>query len=556
MKVKPLLFLFYLLFSFFLARATHIVGGEITYELVDPATRTFKIYITGYVDLIGGQVTFGGGQLDFGDGSEVLTDIRQDSRVTILIDEQPVDNSYIVGITKFMVEHSFLEDGKYIVSYIEANRNDGILNMDNSVETLFYTESLLSTYQGRVENNSVEFIVPANLYYCSADNIEIPLGAYDSDGDSLSFSLQTPMQGSGEEVINYLYPNSLQFNNNLNEPVEMAIDGFGNIKMFSPALVGEYVLSIKVIEWRIVDGHLEVVGSVLRDLMFAVDACTNDGVEIDMEDTLTVISGITSEYSFNITGFEKVDGYNEYNSLRKDGSVVNSTIANGQINLMVETGCHQLSQPVNFLILQLMVDGRPPTVNKTSTVIVSPITSQCSYLQVVGNTHVLGGEQQINVVLKNTGLKTLAITDIVPPEGISVSQSTFEIEGESEVELIISIDESYDGKSRIIEVQSDADGGDRYILIKGNDGGIPLGLKERTTINDLVIYPNPTKDHIYFESDKIFVEARVYSIDGTLISRQSLRKEMVDLEEVPAGVFMIQFIGIDRSETYKIVIER
>ena len=52
------------------AQATHIRAGEITIERKNCQSLTFVFYVTGYVDLIGGQVLFGGGTLDFGDGTD------------------------------------------------------------------------------------------------------------------------------------------------------------------------------------------------------------------------------------------------------------------------------------------------------------------------------------------------------------------------------------------------------------------------------------------------------------------------------------------------------
>jgi hypothetical protein len=53
-----------------MAQATHIRAGEITIERKNCQSLTFVFFVTGYVDLIGGQVLFGGGTLDFGDGQK------------------------------------------------------------------------------------------------------------------------------------------------------------------------------------------------------------------------------------------------------------------------------------------------------------------------------------------------------------------------------------------------------------------------------------------------------------------------------------------------------
>ena len=69
------------------AQATHIRAGEVTIERKNCQSLTFVFYITGYVDLIGGQVLFGGGTIDFGDGTPPIESVRDDPRIEILLDE-------------------------------------------------------------------------------------------------------------------------------------------------------------------------------------------------------------------------------------------------------------------------------------------------------------------------------------------------------------------------------------------------------------------------------------------------------------------------------------
>ena len=120
------------LFSF-TAQATHLRAGEITLERVSCTDLTFKITITVYTDM-GSPIKFGDGILDFGDGSTPLTTPTIDNT------SRP-DLGPEVGTVSFTTTHTFGGPGKYVISYLEANRNAGILNMSNSVETRFYVET-------------------------------------------------------------------------------------------------------------------------------------------------------------------------------------------------------------------------------------------------------------------------------------------------------------------------------------------------------------------------------------------------------------------------------
>ena len=72
-----------------------------------------------------------------------------------------------------------------MVSYFEQNRNDGILNMDNSIDTPFFieTEILIDPFFG-LNNTPVLLIPPIDNGAVGIKYIHNP-GAFDTDGDSL-----------------------------------------------------------------------------------------------------------------------------------------------------------------------------------------------------------------------------------------------------------------------------------------------------------------------------------------------------------------------------------
>lgn len=212
---KKLYILFFGLLIFLLSQpafATHIRAGEITVQRLNCQSKTFVIYITGYVDLIGGQVTFGGGTLNFGDGSDPIVDIRNDSRVTIIFDEEPIENGNGVGITRFKVEHTFSGNNIYIISYQEPNRNGGIVNMDNSIETPFYVETMVRI-DGTLGCNMFlpEMLVPPIDFGCTGVAFFHNPGAFDRDGDSLAFEFVTPRKAKNTPVDNYRVLNNPEF---------------------------------------------------------------------------------------------------------------------------------------------------------------------------------------------------------------------------------------------------------------------------------------------------------------------------------------------------------
>ena len=264
-----------------MSKATHIRAGEITIERKNCQSLTFVIYVTGYVDLIDGQVTFGGGTLDFGDGSEPIVNIRESPRVTILRDEEDLGGGNGVGITQFRVEHTYSSNGNYIVSFNEANRNGGILNMDNSVQTRFYIESILRIDPFLGCNNSPVMLIPPIDFGCVDVAFYHNPGAYDVDGDSIAFEFVTPRKAVGTDVDNFREVNNPEFQGGPEDgsagPATFTIDPItGDIVWDSPGIAGEYNIAFIVKEYRKKEGQFFLMGTVVRDMQIIIRSCDNE----------------------------------------------------------------------------------------------------------------------------------------------------------------------------------------------------------------------------------------------------------------------------------------
>jgi len=107
--------------------ATHLRAGEITVERLSCQGKTFRITITVFTD-IGQGITakFGDGFLKFGDGTP--------DEVVPLI-ENPIDLGNDIGFNQYVTTHTYNSTGTFTISYTELNRNEGVLNMANSIDT-------------------------------------------------------------------------------------------------------------------------------------------------------------------------------------------------------------------------------------------------------------------------------------------------------------------------------------------------------------------------------------------------------------------------------------
>jgi hypothetical protein len=81
-------------------------------------------------------VRFGGdadiSYINFGDGEK---DFVPEQENIIRLDLDPYYGS--IAVASYTTIHTYASEGSYTIFYQEPNRNAGILNMDNSVNTLF-----------------------------------------------------------------------------------------------------------------------------------------------------------------------------------------------------------------------------------------------------------------------------------------------------------------------------------------------------------------------------------------------------------------------------------
>lgn len=295
--IKPLFkHLFPFLVIFFLVHAnsfaTHIRAGEITVERVNCQSLTFRFTFIGYRDT-GSDVIFGEGLFYFGDGTEPMT----------ITNEMFTSSAFGNEIEKnvLVVEHTYSAAGTYIVAYSEPNRNDGILNMDNSVNTQFYVESKLVIDPSGLCNNSPILLVPPIDEGCTQAAFYHNPGAFDPDGDSLSYEMTIPKQDRGTDVVNYRNPNLPEFysgnyeesNENGNRRPTFTINNLtGDVVWDAPGSEGEYNIAFKIIEWRKnLAGDWIQIGYVTRDMQIIIIDCDNERPELEVPEDICVEAG-------------------------------------------------------------------------------------------------------------------------------------------------------------------------------------------------------------------------------------------------------------------------
>lgn len=272
LKLPLLAFLFSLLGFISESYATHIRAGEIIAERISVQTLTYRITVVGYTDTRS-SVVFGPGTINFGDG-RVVEGLNTESLFSLV---ESLGNQ--IEKNTFVIEHTFQGPGKYKIRFQEFNRNDLTLNMDNSVETPFYveTEITIDPFIG-VNNSPILTIPPVDNGAVNVRYIHNP-GAYDPDGDSLSYRMDVPKQQFQREVNNYRSPASPEFSKSKQDgstPAVLDIDPvFGDLIWDAPGTAGQFNVAFRIIEWRKINGKYEQIGYVVRDMQIIIENSNN-----------------------------------------------------------------------------------------------------------------------------------------------------------------------------------------------------------------------------------------------------------------------------------------
>jgi hypothetical protein len=305
MKMVKLLLSFMLsLITITWTSASHLRAGEITVERRNCTSREVWITITVYTNTAS-EVKFGeDGILYFGDNTKIVV-----PRVENVLQPHLGQN---IGIATYTVRHTYGSLDSYLISYVEPNRNGGVLNMTDSYYTTFYLETKFSLAVLGC-NYSPKLKIPPIDQACAGVAFFHNPGAYDFNPvgptDSISYELATPYRDRGLPVVGYIKPN--EYGDGEREEGGAAIFDInkvdGTMIWDSPDVPGEYNVAFNVIEWRKIGGIWKKIGYVRRDMQIIVNGdCKNDRPEIDVPNDTCVVAGSTIHKL--ITGYDRVFG--------------------------------------------------------------------------------------------------------------------------------------------------------------------------------------------------------------------------------------------------------
>lgn len=121
------------------------------------------------------------------------------------VEETNLPNNFTYN--RYVGLHTFTGPGDFIISCEDPNRNGGILNIPNSINIpmYIYSELLISPFLGGYDNSPILLMPPVDNGCVSEPFYHNP-GAYDPDGDSLSYKLVPCLGDQGKVIPGYTLP--------------------------------------------------------------------------------------------------------------------------------------------------------------------------------------------------------------------------------------------------------------------------------------------------------------------------------------------------------------
>jgi len=281
--MKKILALSLFLISTISIYATHNRAGEITYKQTGPLT--YEVTITTYTNTEGTTADRCELIVNWGDNTESTLYRTKGTYIanTCSYNGDMVDNHIKKNI--YIGEHTYSAPSTYTLYMIDPNRNEGVLNISNSVDEPFYITSVLMIGTGLGYNNSPVLLNPPTDYGCINTPYIHNVSAYDSDGDSLSYKMVNCRGANGREIETTYTPSY-----NLNK---ITVSNKGTIRWESPLFAGIYNIAIEISEHRKnpISGKRIIIGKILRDIQVDVTACTNNPPNIYTQKEFCVVGG-------------------------------------------------------------------------------------------------------------------------------------------------------------------------------------------------------------------------------------------------------------------------
>ena len=251
----------------FHAQATHNRAGEITYRQI--SALTFEVTVITYT-ATGPGWTADRPDLEIAWGDNTTSTLPRCEE--IMLPDYYKRNKY-VG------QHTYGGPGIFNITVEDPNRNANVTNIPNSVNTLFAISTTM-IIEPTLGLNSTPILTQPPVDKAAVGQLFVHNpGAYDPDGDSLSYKITPCREENGVPIPNYSYPAASNY--------IMVDEITGDLIWNTPVYVGVYNVAMLIEEWR--EGVK--IGEIIRDMQIEVYDSGNTIPQIDLVALDTVYGG-------------------------------------------------------------------------------------------------------------------------------------------------------------------------------------------------------------------------------------------------------------------------
>ena len=316
---RLLLLLFLAAFS---VNATHNRAGEITYTWLGGLT--YEVVITTYT-----KETAPADRCD-------LTIEWGDNSTSVLKRENGPVGSCGSGVgmgvslgndakkNVYRGQHTYQAPGFYTLAMQDPNRNAGISNIPNSVNIPFYISTILNVNPALGPNSSPVLLNPPLDEGCQNRLYIHNPGAWDPDGDSLSYSLTNCRGLNGAQITETYSPVLVQDSVEI-DPIT------GDFVWDVPQSAGEFNFALVITEHRKgPNGFWQIIGQITRDMQVDIKQCGNNPPELLPLGPFCVLVGENLQFTVQATD--------------PDGDPVKLTATGGPLEVAPKA---QFQQPTN-----------------------------------------------------------------------------------------------------------------------------------------------------------------------------------------------------------------
>jgi gliding motility-associated-like protein len=295
----------FLLFNTNDVKASHIMGGDLTYTC--SGTNTYNLQLRLFRDCLGINLPTTA-TVTFTSPSCATFQVTLDLLPNYPIDITPIcpsmqsacnGGSGPLGVQEYVYKKAVTVPPcatPYTMSWSSCCRNGAINTLQGPGGTGFIITSDLNTATTPC-NNSPDFLNSPVAYFCVNQPVNYNHGATDFDNDSLVFSL-VPCQGSG---INYQFPYS--GTTPLASQNGVTIDPATGGLTFVPTQQQTAVLCVLVEEYR----NGIKIGEIMRDMQFEIQNCPNILPVASGIDGTASSTGTTGNFTMTVCADDTVD---------------------------------------------------------------------------------------------------------------------------------------------------------------------------------------------------------------------------------------------------------